>query len=89
MEDGGLFYGHLFYIGTLYTYIYLVYFVAIWYILWSFGTLSPILVSCTKKNLATLQRWLSRSIYKQTDNISESIQQLTLKNDKMRFRLIR
>jgi hypothetical protein len=26
----------------------------IWYILYSFGTFSPVLVSCTKKNLATL-----------------------------------
>jgi hypothetical protein len=26
----------------------------IWYILCSFGTLFPVLVSCTKKNLATL-----------------------------------
>jgi uncharacterized membrane protein YgcG len=28
---------------------------AIWYILWSFGTLSPILVCCAKKNRATLE----------------------------------
>jgi hypothetical protein len=27
---------------------------AIWYILWSFGTFFPVLVFCTKKNLATL-----------------------------------
>jgi hypothetical protein len=27
---------------------------AIWYILWSFGILLPVLVFCTKKNLATL-----------------------------------
>jgi hypothetical protein len=27
---------------------------AIWYILWSFGIFLPILVCCTKKNLATL-----------------------------------
>jgi hypothetical protein len=26
----------------------------IWYILYSFGTFFPVLVSCTKKNLATL-----------------------------------
>jgi hypothetical protein len=26
---------------------------AIWYILWSFGIISPVLVCCTKKNLAT------------------------------------
>jgi hypothetical protein len=35
---------------------HLVYFVAIWYILRSFGMIFPILVSCTKKNLATLER---------------------------------
>jgi hypothetical protein len=32
---------------------------AIWYILWSFGLLSPVLVYCTKKNLATLQRFFN------------------------------
>jgi hypothetical protein len=50
MEDVGIFYGHL------------AYFTAIWYILWSFdifygyifGIFSPLLVCCTKKNLATL-----------------------------------
>jgi hypothetical protein len=50
MEDVGPFYAHL------------VYFTALGYILWlfhtcnlwSFGTLFPVLVSCTKKNLATL-----------------------------------
>jgi hypothetical protein len=31
-----------------------VYFVALWYILWSFGIYFPVLVCCTKKNLATL-----------------------------------
>jgi hypothetical protein len=35
-------------------YDHLVHFVAIRYILWSFGTFSPLLVCCTKKNLATL-----------------------------------
>jgi hypothetical protein len=33
---------------------YLVYFMPIWYILWSFGTFFHVLVCCTKKNLATL-----------------------------------
>jgi hypothetical protein len=42
MEDIGIFYGHL------------VYFVAIWYILCLFGINFPVLVFCTKKNLATL-----------------------------------
>jgi hypothetical protein len=30
------------------------YFMAIWYILWSFGTFLPVLVCCTTKKLATL-----------------------------------
>jgi hypothetical protein len=38
----GLFYGNL------------VYFVVIWSILWPFGIFFPVLVCCTKKNLATL-----------------------------------
>jgi hypothetical protein len=38
----GIFYGHL------------GYFMTIWYTLCSFGTFFPVLVSCTKKNLATL-----------------------------------
>jgi hypothetical protein len=48
MEDVGIFYGHL------------VYFIAIWYILWQIGTFFrhlvyfSVLVCCTKKNLATL-----------------------------------
>jgi hypothetical protein len=32
----------------------LVYFMAIWFILWSFGIFSAVLVCCAKKNLATL-----------------------------------
>jgi hypothetical protein len=35
-------------------YDHLVHFVFIWYVLCSFGTFFPFLVSCTKKNLATL-----------------------------------
>jgi hypothetical protein len=31
---------------------------AIWYILWSFWYIFPVLVRCTKKNLATLNSWL-------------------------------
>jgi hypothetical protein len=38
----GLFYGHW------------KYFMSIWFTLWSFGTFLPVLVFCTKKNLATL-----------------------------------
>jgi hypothetical protein len=53
MEDVGIIYGHL------------AYFTAIWYSLWPFGVFYsyihiwynfPILVSCTKKNLATLNK---------------------------------
>jgi hypothetical protein len=44
-------------------YVYFVYFTAIrytyfmviWNILWLFGLVFPVLVSCTKKNLATLK----------------------------------
>jgi hypothetical protein len=39
----GLFYGHW------------KHFMTIWYILWSFGTFLPVLVCCSKKNLATLR----------------------------------
>jgi hypothetical protein len=35
-------------------YDHCVHFMIIWYILCSFGTFFPVLVSCTKKNLATL-----------------------------------
>jgi hypothetical protein len=35
-------------------YGHLVYFTAIWSILWLFGIFFPVLVCCTKKNLATL-----------------------------------
>jgi hypothetical protein len=45
----GIFYGHL---GIVYG--HLGYFITIWYFLCSFGTFLPVLVSCTKKNLATL-----------------------------------
>jgi hypothetical protein len=53
MEDVGLFYGHLVYFTAIcYTYVFcghLKHFMVIWYIF-------PILVCCTKKNLATLTR---------------------------------
>jgi hypothetical protein len=39
---------------------YLVHFVATWYNLWYFGLFFPVLVCCTKKNLATLIGWLAR-----------------------------
>jgi hypothetical protein len=49
MEDDGIFYGHL------------VHFTVFCYILWTFGIVCvnlvysfPVLVSCAKKNLATL-----------------------------------
>jgi hypothetical protein len=43
-----IFYGHW------YICVYLVYYVIIWNILLYFGIFSPVLVSCTKKILATL-----------------------------------
>jgi hypothetical protein len=41
MRDADMFYGQL------------VNFMAIWYILWSFGKFVLVLVCCTRKNLAT------------------------------------
>jgi hypothetical protein len=40
-------------------YSHLLHFVAICYLLWSFGIVSPVLVCCTDKNLATLQHGTS------------------------------
>jgi hypothetical protein len=49
MENLGIFYGHLLYLKPLeICYGHLVYFAVIWYIF------LPVLVICTKKNLATL-----------------------------------
>jgi hypothetical protein len=75
MWSFGIFYGHLIY------FMVIVYFMAIWYvlwssgiyyshlvyvpILWSFGIFSPVLVCCTKKNLATLRQQQTDSL--QTD----------------------
>jgi hypothetical protein len=44
MEDVGILYGHLVYLQLF------------WYVLWLFGIFFPVLVCCTKKNLATLGR---------------------------------
>jgi hypothetical protein len=38
-------------------YCHLVYFIAIWYIFW-FWYIFPLLVFCSKKNLATLPGWI-------------------------------
>jgi hypothetical protein len=46
MEDVGIYYGQL------------VYFTAIWYILWPFGIFFPVLVCCPKKNMASLAQRL-------------------------------
>jgi hypothetical protein len=43
LQPFGIFYGHL------------VYFEIIWYTLWSFWYIFPVLVFCTNKNLATQQ----------------------------------
>jgi hypothetical protein len=45
IEDVGIFYSHFTTIGI---------FVVVLYILWLFGIFFPVLVCCTKKNLATL-----------------------------------
>jgi hypothetical protein len=49
MENVGIFFAHLEYLT------------AIWYILWSFGIHSPVLVCFSKKNLATLVSLLPKS----------------------------
>jgi hypothetical protein len=48
----GIFYGILWYFGIFCC--HLVYLVVIWHILWPLGIYFPILVCCSKKNLATL-----------------------------------
>jgi hypothetical protein len=48
MEDVGIFYGHLVYLTTN------------WYVSWSFGIYSSVLVSCIKKNLGN--RFFVRNI---------------------------
>jgi hypothetical protein len=50
MEKVGIFFGHL-----EYTYLgHLEYISAIWYFVWPFGIVLPVLVYCVKNNLATL-----------------------------------
>jgi hypothetical protein len=51
MEDLAILNGHL------------VYFMAIWFIIWLFGIVFPGLVSCTKRNLATLAEKLEESFW--------------------------
>jgi hypothetical protein len=48
----------------------------IWYSLHSFGTFSPVLVSCTKKNLATLQITL---LTNQTEKLEMKLFRLIVK----------
>jgi hypothetical protein len=48
VDDVGIFYGHLDFTAIWYI------FLAMWEISWLFGIFSPVLVRCTKKNLATL-----------------------------------
>jgi hypothetical protein len=65
MEDAGIIYGHLVYFTAN---RYIVH-MAIGYIFWSFGIFSPILVCCTKKNLATLKWcavWLLKHFFQLT-----------------------
>jgi hypothetical protein len=44
----------------------LVFFMNIWYFLCLFGTFFPVLVSWTKKNLATLQQGRQLSLHEKT-----------------------
>jgi hypothetical protein len=51
----GIFYGHLVnFVVILVYFMPFGIFYAIWYILWSFWYIFPVLVCCTKQNLATL-----------------------------------
>jgi hypothetical protein len=47
MEDAGILYGHLVHFT-----VFLLYFMDIWYILWSFWYIFLVLVFCAEKNLA-------------------------------------
>jgi hypothetical protein len=49
LENVDIFYSHLDYVMNI-----LGYFMNIWHVVFSFGAFFPVLVSCTKKNLATL-----------------------------------
>jgi hypothetical protein len=51
MENVGIYFMTIY---VVYFYGYWKDFMTIWYILWSFGIFLPVLVICTKKNLATL-----------------------------------
>jgi hypothetical protein len=65
MEDICIFYGHLVYFVSIWYILWsfgmYMYFMYIWYSLWSFGTWFLVLVCCTKKNLATLPTTVSPS----------------------------
>jgi hypothetical protein len=58
MEDFGI---HI--LWPLVCLMVICFFVAIWYILWSFSIFSPVLVLCTKNNLGE-PLWLSGKVVK-------------------------
>jgi hypothetical protein len=68
-ENVEVVYGHLEYFTDIWDIlepfgtfcVYLVHFVFIWYILCSFGTFFSVLVSCNKKDLATLRSTIRSS----------------------------
>jgi hypothetical protein len=45
----------------------LVYFTAVWYIFWLFGIFFPVLVCCSKKNLATLAKLVNCWLFLQME----------------------
>jgi hypothetical protein len=47
---------------------------AIWYILWSFGIFLPVLVFCTKKNLAALL-WITATGGARVKKVAQSVAQ--------------
>jgi hypothetical protein len=57
-------FGMLFYRPLVcFTAIWYLHFIVIWYILGSFGIFFPVLISCTKKNLATLLPAVINALY--------------------------
>jgi hypothetical protein len=83
MKDVGQFEGHLVYFTAVLVYLMAISYIlwsfwyvfwsiwyvswSFWYVFWPFGILFPVLVCCTKKNLATLSGGLKSFEAKGTD----------------------
>jgi hypothetical protein len=66
-------------------YRHLGYFITLWYILCSSGTFFPVLVSCTKKNLATLVVVHPAAKKRGTDSLIPPPQKKKFQNDSAHF----